>query len=641
MVFTDALNMKGVTNFFKNGEAEVKALEAGNDILVMSDDIPLAISKIKQAIITGRITEAQINESCKKVLILKEWAGLNRNEEISLLNLVKDLNNPQANHLNRTIVENALTVVKNNNDLIPVKNLESSRIAVVTIGSEVENEFDQTVGLYAEVDNFYLGKKANAETVTSLINNLSNYNLIIVGVMNTNFNPKRNYGVIGNAMDFLNRLSQRDKTILTVFAPPYFLNRIENLKGYKSIIVSYEDNPVTRECAAQLIFGGITAKGVLPVTAAPGIEFKHGLSTDQPSRLKYSVPEAVKINSNYLQKIDSIVNDAILKKAMPGCQILAAKDGTVFYHKAFGYHTYDSIRKVVLTDIYDIASITKVAATLPSIMKLYEAGSFKTTKSLSDYLPELKKTNKSEILMIDILTHQSRLQTYIPFHLSLLLPLNKSEKRVPKEFFVNHNVKLGYSYLANNSRRYKPGYLSDTASFTFGNQVCDSLFVLTSFEDTIFSRISSSSLLTNKEYRYSDLNFIYLYKVFNSISTIPLHEYTRQNFYTHLGAKTLGYWPLLRYDKNRIVPTELDLTFRQQLIHGYVHDQIASLMGGVSGHAGLFSNANDLAKLFQMYLNGGTYGGEKYFEKLLSTISIPHHSLQEETGVDWVLINPS
>lgn len=637
LVFTDALNMRSVSGAYPNGEVEVKALEAGNDILVMSNDVPLAISKIKQAIRSGRLSEQQINESCRKMLVLKEWAGLTSRKFVNPDNLVQDLNSVKSQLINRRIVENAITVVKNSNNLIPVKNLESTRIAVVNVGESKQDKFNETVDLYTKTDHYYLPKSSSQAEVSKLLNDLEQYNLVIVSVMNTNYSPKKNYGVSEEAMNFINKISKKEKTILNVFAPPYLLKKIEDLHNFKTIIVAYEDNAVTQEYSAQLIFGGISARGILPVSATPAFSFRKGVSTGSATRFKYSIPEDASINSRELVSIDSIVNDAIRRKAIPGCQILAAKNGVVFFDKAYGYHTYDSTEQVKLTDLYDIASITKVAATTAAIMKLYETGMVKLDKTLSDYVPEFKKTNKSDIVLMDILTHQSRLQPGIPFYLNLLLPLSKQEKAGSREFSANYDVKLGYEYLVNHIRNYKPGYFSRMAGINFGNQVADSLFALTSYEDTMINRIGSSSLLSRKEYRYSDIGFICLHTLINKVASEPLQDYVRDNFYTHLGATTLGFTPLQRFKVSEIVPTELDLTFRQQLVHGYVHDQSAALMGGVSGHAGLFSNANDLAKLFQMFLNEGTYGGERLLQKetIDYFISSPFRSLGNRRGIGF------
>jgi beta-N-acetylhexosaminidase len=615
LVFTDALNMKGVTSYFSSGELEVRALEAGNDVLVMPVDIPLAIAKVKEAVLSGRISVEQINRSCKKVLIFKEWAGLPSQNPVKLTNLVNDLNSAKSKTIVRRIVENSLTVVKNNNNLIPVKNLSGCRIATVSVGDEPENEFSRTIDLYSGTDHFSLSKKTDSTAVNQLLNDLKQYNLIIIGVMSSNYSPVRNYGVSMQSINFLNRVPDVGKVILNIFTPPYFLNRISTISKYQTVIVSYEDTPVSREYAAQLIFGGISSSGKLPVSITGEFSFQQGITSLGNTRFKYTIPEDINISSQKLESIDSIVNDAIHKKVMPGCEILAAKNGVVFYQKAFGYHTYDSINHVKMNDLYDLASVTKITATLPSVMKLYESGAIKLKRKLSDYLPELKNTNKNEIILLDMLTHQSKLQPFIPFYMDLMQPENKKEKltsNTPSDVF---SIQLGHDEYVNKNTTYKPGYFTKKASFFYENQVADSLYVLSSFEDSIFDIMAQSPLLSKKEYKYSDMGFIYLYKIVQNQTGIPFQEYVRQNFYARLGATTTGYLPLQRYEKNQIAPTEDDLFFRHQLIQGYVHDPGAALMGGVSGHAGLFSDANDIAKVMQMYLNGGIYGGERYFEQ--------------------------
>jgi len=594
---------------------EVRSIEAGIDILVMPENVPLAISKIKEAIASGRISEEQINRSCKKLLVMKEWAGLDKPSIIEIKNLVKDLNAPKSEVLNRRIVENAITVVKNNNELIPLKNLSVWRTAVVSIGEEAENEFSNTINLYNTADHFSLNKKADTATINQLLRDLKQYNLTIVAVMGTNYSPLRNYGISSSTIDFLNRVALNNRVILNVFTPPYFLSKITSLNFYKTVIISYEDIPLAREYSAQLIFGGIGASGSLPVTATKEYNYNKGIITTGNIRFKYTIPEDINISSGKLSGIDSIVNDAIKKNVFPGCQILAAKDGIVFFHKAYGYHTYDSSRAVLPGDLYDLASVTKITATLPAVMKLYESGSLKLKRKLADYLPELKKTNKHDINLMEMLTHQAGLTPFIPFYMGLIQPANNDEKLTSNSYSANFTIKLGRNYYLNKNNSFKNGYFTKIPSYYFGNQVADSLFVLTTFEDSIFRKMAESNILPKKEYKYSDLGFMYLYKIIQNQSGIPLQEYVRRNFYSRLGATSTGYWPLLKYDKSQIAPTENDLVFRHQLLQGYVHDPAAALMGGVSGHAGLFSNANDIAKVMQMYLNGGTYGGERYFEQ--------------------------
>jgi CubicO group peptidase (beta-lactamase class C family) len=320
------------------------------------------------------------------------------------------------------------------------------------------------------------------------------------------------------------------------------------------------------------------------------------------------------INSKQLVSIDSIVNDAIQKGAMPGCQVLAAKNGVVFYQKSFGYQTYEPIRKVKNTDIYDLASVTKISATLPSVMKLCEEGKIQLKNKLSLYLPEVKKSNKKDIIVLDMLTHQACLKPFIPFYERTIEPSNGKESLFSTTYSTTNPVKLGPSLYANKDIRYREGIYTSAPDLMHGVQVANHLYILNSYPDSIFSISMESKLLPAKEYKYSDMDFYYLFWMVERITHQPINEYVEKNFYSKLGATTMGYLPLNRFDLDRIAPTENDVLFRKQLVHGYVHDPGAAMMGGVCGHAGLFSSANDLAKLMQMYLNKGSYGGEQYFK---------------------------
>jgi CubicO group peptidase (beta-lactamase class C family) len=353
--------------------------------------------------------------------------------------------------------------------------------------------------------------------------------------------------------------------------------------------------------------------------------------------LHYALPEEIGIMSNKLNSIDSIANDAIQQKAFPGCQILAAKNGVVFYSKSFGYFTYDSIRKVQNTDIYDLASLTKIVATVPSVMQLYDQGEIKLKSKMSSYLHELKKTNKKDLTLIDMLTHQAQLQPYIPFYLNTIEPLNSGEKVFSDKPNDIYPVKLAVNRYMNKSIKYRNGLYTKLQDIEHGIHVADYMYLTNRYIDSIFTRIDKSELLPVKQYKYSDLGFYYLYRMIERITKTSLSEYVENNFYSKLGATTLGYLPLNQFELDRIVPTENDLLFRRQLIQGYVHDQGASMLGGVCGHAGVFSNANDLAKLMQLYLNKGTYGGEEFFKS--STLdyftSCPFCSLGNRRGIGF------
>ena len=423
----------------------------------------------------------------------------------------------------------------------------------------------------------------------------------------------KNYGICNNSISFLQRLASEKKVITCLFASPYALNLFSDPSVFASILVCYEDQQIYQDYAAQLIFGAIGAKGHLPVSAG-GFSISSGLITNGNLRLKYSIPEELGISSEKLKSIDSIALNAIQNKAFPGCVILAAKNGIVFYYKSFGNFQYDTIHKVEKTDIYDLASVSKISATLPSIMKLYDENRLDIKATLGKYLPDLQKSNKKNIHLIDMLTHQARLQPFIPFYWRLLEPIDPTKNLTSSSWSEVYSIKLEHNLYVNNQIRFKKNLVTSKPDSLHGIKVADSIFLVNSYKDSIFQITKKSNLLPKKGYVYSDLDFYYLFWIVEHITGTSLKDYVQRNFYDKLGASTLGFLPLDKFTKNRIAPTENDLFFRKQLVQGYVHDPGAAMMGGVCGHAGIFSNANDLAKLMQLYLNKGTYGGEMYFK---------------------------
>ncbi len=583
LIFTDALNMKGVSKYYKPGEAEVKALVAGNDVLLFPVDVPKAINQIKIAISKGILSWKDINKRCKKIIAAKKWQGLDRYKPVKIDNLYSDLNNDKALYLKQRLIEKSLTLLTNNNNLIPFKRLDTLKIASIAIGSDSVNAFQKQLSLYDEISNFNIDKNAEKNQFDSIEDSLSHFNLVIVSIHNTDQRPSKNFGITQQTIDFVNNLSAKTNVVLTVFANPYSLRYFSNIKNLKALLMSYEDNQLSQNLSAQLLFGGIPALGKLPVTASNQFNLNSGIIIKKQIRLKYSVPEELNVNRQKLQKVDSLAEDAINEKATPGCEILFAKNGIVFYHKSFGYHTYLDSIPVKNSDIYDLASITKVAATTASLMKLTDEHKFDVDGKLSDYLPYLDTTDKKDIKIIDVLTHQARLRPWIPFYL---------------------NTMVGDSLKSNIYRH--------TFSKDYSVKVCDSLYILNSYRDSIYKSIIDTSLREESGYKYSDLGYYFLYQIIEKITKQPLQYYVTKNFYKPLGATSICYNPLKKFDRDKIVPTQNDTLFRKQLIHGYVHDPGAAMLGGVAGHAGLFSNANDLAKMAQMFLQKGIYGGQRY-----------------------------
>lgn len=581
LIFTDALNMKGVSKFYKPGEVELKAFLAGNDVMEFAEDVPKAMELIRAAVDSGIISQDEIDKRCLKVLNAKAWFGLDKYKPIELKNLTADLNNSQARALHNELASSALTLLINKN-MIPIKNLDTERIASLVIGGDSANVFQNTLSRYAAIDHFVIGKADTSEEQWAVLNQLKTYDKVIVSIHRLHNNRTKNYGVTQDMLNALGELAFNTKLIVNVFGNPYSLGFLTGIEHANALLFSNEQSDVSESMAAQALFGGIAISGRMPVTANTQFAYGKGLTTEKV-RLAYGEPAQVGMDENVLAKIDSITFDAIKQKATPGAQLLVAKDGVVVYEKSFGHHTYESEQEVRWDDVYDLASITKIAASLASFMQLVDKGDIDVDDRLSEHLLELKKTNKKNITFRDMLAHYAQLEAWIPFYAKTL------KNGEPDSL-----------------------YYRTEKSAAFPHQVAQNLYMRKDYPDTIYRLITKSKLLDKKEYKYSDLGYYYMKKLIKLESGKPLDEYTMVNFYKPLGLTTMGFLPRKRIELDRIVPTENDTKFRKQLIQGDVHDQGAAMLGGVGGHAGLFSNANDLAVMMQMFLNEGEYGGQRY-----------------------------
>jgi len=610
LIFTDALGMNGVTKHYQAGETEVAALIAGVDVLLMPKDVPLAFQKIKEAIKKGKISQEEIDKRCKKILFAKKWFGLENYKKINTNNIYEDLNSEYAFSLNNKLIEASLTLAVNKNKIIPFKNLDTETIASISIGNGYISNFQKILNLYDDVENFAINKAAKTEVFNKRVSQLEKFDKVIISIHKMNRRPST-FGITKNTIEFVNKLSQKTNIVLVLFGNPYALKQFKNPENLKAVLVSYNDWKITRNRSAQLLFGGITAQGRLPISA--NNYFKEGMGIlSIKQRLKYSSPFELGLNADTLKKVDSVINNAIEVEATPGATVLAIKNGVVFYHKSFGYHTYSKKVKNKNSDIYDLASLTKISSTLPSLMKLYEEGKIDINKKLSKYLPELTSTNKKDLLIKNILAHQARLKPWIPFYTGTY----EDEEKTKLDSKIYSKI-----------RKDK-----------FTVQVANNLYITEDYRDTIYQKIYDSELRSKKKYKYSDLGFIMFHKLIEDITNEQQENYVQKNFYAKLGANTTGYLPLKRFDKNDIVPTEQDDFYRHQLLQGYVHDYAAAMTGGVNGHAGLFSNANDLAKLLQMYLNFGKYGKYRYFSsktiKKFSSQAFPKNHNRRGLGFD-------
>lgn len=586
LVFTDALNMKGVSANNAPGYVDVKALLAGNDVLLYAEDVPTAITQIKKAIADKQITQDEIDARCKKILMAKKWFGLDKYKKVELKNLHADLNTVVSDVLNYKLAEASATLAINNDSLIPFRKLDTLKIASVAVDGTSGNIFQENLKHYAPVKCFTITEEA-ASATAPLVAELASYNTVIVSVHNPKRQFSKNSILPANVVAFIKQLEKKSKTVTVVFGNPYCLSRFTPGANTGAVLMAYEDSKYTQSMSAQALFGGISVSGKLPVTASAAFKVNQGIATGKAIRFKYTIPEELNIKSKDLGKIDSIANQYIREKAYPGCVVLVAKNQKVFYWKAFGHHTYDKTQKEEPDDIFDIASVTKIMASTISLMKLDGEGKFDVDRKLEDYLPELKGTNKGPLKNIDILTHQARLQPWIPF--------------------FKKTIKDDGSYV--------DGIYSTTPTGEFTLKVADNMYMRKSYVDSIYKAIIESPLLSESGYKYSDMGYYLYKKIIENTTGMPLPEFLNTTFYKPLGLETMGFNPLDRFDKSRIIPTENDKLFRKQQIWGYVHDQGAAMMGGVCGHAGIFSNANDLAIILQMLLNNGVYGGQRYLEE--------------------------
>lgn len=613
LIFTDAMNMKGVSAYFDPVDANIRALLAGNDILLFPSEIEKTIKRIEQLTQSGQIPEELINIKCKKVLMAKYLVGLNRYQPIEIEGLYNNLNQPYSQVLRRKIVKNAITVVHNSNNYLPLKRLDTLKIAYVEIGSDKGDAFREQLELYTAVHTFSINADANQAEFDSLLAELEPYNMVIVGYHTIESKAAKGYGISQQSSNFLFDLSFRKKVILNLFGSPYSLSRLDYPSAFAAIIVSHDNSTDSQNLTAQTIFGGIPFSGKLSVTVNNLFSIYSGHQSSQKTRLGYAIPEELGIKSELLTAVDSLAMEIIRTGAAPGMQILAAKDGVVFYNKAFGKPTYVSEYGNDIRMLYDIASVTKVAATVPSVMRLYNQGKISLDSKLGQFIDLKKFPDKSKLLIGDILRHQSGLQAWIPFYMNTLTSLDPNIPLWTETFSQTHPYKFNGKRFASRLAYPSPKFYRTDSSSNFPNNVAFRIYSLASISDSIYNWINQSPITDAGNYRYSDLGFLYLQRVAESIEQKKLDEIVHP-LYSKLGMNYTCFNPLNHFETERIAPTEHDPIFRKQLVWGHVHDPAAAMLGGVAGHAGLFANANDLAKLMQLYLNDGAYGGELLFE---------------------------
>lgn len=607
LIFTDGLDMKGVSEKVRQDSVPYVAFMAGNDVLILPTNVPFAIKTIKAAAERDSKAAARLEESCKKILRYKYRAGLNHYKPASTSNLMADLKKDEYKDLRARLYEEAVTLLRNDNQVIPLAN--NKKIAVVTIGNSKNDIYNGLVNNGLNVKSFVTQKDDIASKSKEWLKTLESYDLVVVSIEKTTMFANKNYGITDETVNFFNRLVAQNDVILNLFACPYALDLFRINNSVKGLIVGYQDEVPAVNAVVKILTGEMVARGILPVSTS---KFKcgDGIVAMAPTPKEHILPEKEEpakiiipttivepveqvtvvplpkgtMKKSFESRLDSIAVSGIRTGAYPGCQLMALKDGKVVYDKCFGNFTYSGGRQVQPDVLYDIASCTKIFASTLAIMKLYDQGKIDLNKTLADFFPYLKGKAHGNLKLIEIMTHQAGLKAWVPFY-----KVTVDENGPKPEFYSNqiderHNVR-----------------------------VAENLYLINDYADRIFDSVSKTPLGKAK-YLYSDMGFYYIPKIVKLITNQNIEDFLKQEFYAPMGLYHICYKPLLHFSREQIAPTEIDTIFRFQLVWGDVHDQAAAMMGGVAGHAGLFSNAGDLAAIMQMLVDEGVYNGRRYLK---------------------------
>jgi len=499
LVITDAMDMKGVVDFNKNESADVAALLAGNDILLMPDDLDQSTISIKNALVSGKISKERLAHSVKKILMAKYKAGLHNFTDISLEDLNKDMNSEKDKALFDELTTQSITLIKNDKQILPIKKM-SSKIAYLKMGDSNSDEFLKMLNHYTKVDRL----EYDFETYPSnLLRLLAPYDLVIVGLHKSDESPFVSYKFLENEIKALEMISKEKDIILNIFSKPYALMDLE-LKNIKSILISHQNNKTSQSKSAQVIFGAISAQGILPVSIGDDFPVNTFINTKTLDRLSYAHPINQGFDINKLSRIDSIALFAINKKMTPGAQILVARNGVVVYDKYFGTKTYNSEDKIKWDDMYDLASLTKILSTVPLMMNEFENKNITLKTTLSEMFPTKNLKEKSDLNIKEMFSHQSGLHPWIPFYKKTLDSVTKKP------------MSLWYS-------KSKDEY--------YTIKVTEKLFLKENFSDSISSGILKSKLLKDKSYVYSDLPYYFMKTFLEKKNNGDLDFQLKKKFY--------------------------------------------------------------------------------------------------------------
>ena len=576
LAVTDALNMKGAVPSNSNNNIDLLALLAGNDVLLISQDIPQGIEKIKNAYDNLPIVKRRVEESVKKILKAKYKVGLTEKTNIDTNNLQARLNTRKDTLLIEEAYSKSITLIKNDNQLLPLDS--QTTYAYIKLGDYQSDVFEAQLRDYVNI------KTVKSSTVEQALDAIKDIKKVIISYHRSNRSPFLSPDFSKKDMELIQAIAREHELILNLFVNPYPLIELGDLSTLDALVLSYQNSPISQKISADLMNGQGTFMGSLPVSISDQFPVGTGISFE-PNEINKRIGMIEKgFDPDRLTEIDHFAQRVIDSSMTPGMQILVAKSGEIIYQKSFGHHTYDKKIKVENHHLYDLASLTKITATLPLIMREVDLNSFGLDTPLEDFMPELKGSNKSNLSVKEVLSHYARLTPWIPFYKETL----DEKGQQLRKFYRN---------------RHK---------FRYDIPVAQDLYLRSNFNQIIEKQVIDSPLLDSLYYRYSDLPFYLFKNYFERKYKKPLDELAHEFLYEPLGLERTLFNPWKVISKNEIVPSEIDNYFRHRELRAYVHDMGAAMQGGVGGHAGLFSNAEEVYKIMQMYLQNGKANGHEF-----------------------------
>lgn len=618
LVFTDALAMQGAKS---SGNNCVDALKAGADVLLSPGSMKTDISAVETAVGNGEIEQSIIDIKCRKILAYKYAVGLDDYRPIDMSGLKKELNSDSAEMVNRRLHAAMMTCVANRDSLLPIGGLDTCRVAVISIGLNKDNRFSRYCGKYVPVTTY--SSSGTAFSATTLAE-IKAHDVIVVGL----FDDK------AASRSVFSQLADMKNLVPVFFVNPYKMGKYASaLDDISTLMIAYEKTELAQEYAAQALFGGIAVDGRLPVNVKGVADEGVGVSIPK-TRLGYTSPAEAGFDEKMESRLDSLIKIGLTTKAFPGCQLLVAKNGKIAVDKAYGKTDYVNNRKVTSNTIYDLASVSKAAGMLPGLMAVYDRGLLTLDAPVTEYLPGLRNTDKRSMTIRELLYHESGLPSSINIYALMVDSTSYEGKLFNSRANAVYSVKLGRRTYINGNARLRRDITSSMRSDKFCRQVAKGLFVSQDAKDTILQKIYNTPL-RSKTYRYSDLNFCMLMAIEERLTNVAHEQWVKQEVFAPLGARRTLYCPLSRYKATDIAPTEKDHFLRKQTVHGYVHDETAAMSGGVQGNAGLFSTAADIAKLCQMWLNGGWYGEKRLLSETTVNTFIRDKSPNSRRGLGF------